>query len=354
MKLKSFFLGTTTVLALAAPAAAADLSIAEQVDYVRVCDAFGTGYWYIPGSDTCIKIGGYVRFDARVTDGYYTASSHSAHWDFRTRARLNMWANSQTDLGQLTGFVRLQGTYDNTSSGDGNVLYDRAWLSFGPLLAGKDQSLYDYSGGYTLDAGGYRSDEATDQIRWTQKFDTVSLALSLEDPRDRHGALPAGYGAQAPDVIGALTFSEGPFDAKVSGAFIDKWSGKAGYAVQLGTSVKLDSIAKGDAIRLVAAYAQDAGSFTGALKTLGNSYAGGTSWNVVGSAVHYWTPQFSTAVTGSYVTATNGSSRNAWQAAVSAAWVPVKGITFGGELNYVNKSWSASQVTGLGRIIREF
>ena len=33
------------------------------VDYVRVCDAFGSGFFYIPGTDTCLKIGGYVRGD---------------------------------------------------------------------------------------------------------------------------------------------------------------------------------------------------------------------------------------------------------------------------------------------------
>ncbi len=34
----------------------------EPVEYVRVCDAYGTGYFYIPGTETCLQIGGYVRF----------------------------------------------------------------------------------------------------------------------------------------------------------------------------------------------------------------------------------------------------------------------------------------------------
>ena len=33
------------------------------VDYVKVCQAYGAGFFYIPGADTCIRIGGRVRTD---------------------------------------------------------------------------------------------------------------------------------------------------------------------------------------------------------------------------------------------------------------------------------------------------
>jgi hypothetical protein len=33
------------------------------VEYVRVCDVYGAGFFYIPGTDTCLKIGGSVRVD---------------------------------------------------------------------------------------------------------------------------------------------------------------------------------------------------------------------------------------------------------------------------------------------------
>ena len=66
MKLKTLLLSSAAAFAVvggAAAAQAADLSVAEPVDYVKVCDAFGAGYWYIPGTDTCLKIGGLVRMD---------------------------------------------------------------------------------------------------------------------------------------------------------------------------------------------------------------------------------------------------------------------------------------------------
>ncbi|MGO8499682.1 porin, partial [Rhizobium ruizarguesonis] len=48
---------------------AADAIVAaepEPVEYVRVCDADGTGYFYIPGTETCLKIEGYILFQVNV------------------------------------------------------------------------------------------------------------------------------------------------------------------------------------------------------------------------------------------------------------------------------------------------
>ena len=41
-------------------AQAADLPVkAKAVEYVRICSLYGAGFFYIPGTDTCIKLGGY-------------------------------------------------------------------------------------------------------------------------------------------------------------------------------------------------------------------------------------------------------------------------------------------------------
>ena len=47
MKIKTLLLSSAAAVIAAGGAQAADLSIAEPVEYVRVCDAFGVGYWYI-------------------------------------------------------------------------------------------------------------------------------------------------------------------------------------------------------------------------------------------------------------------------------------------------------------------
>ncbi|HLG80590.1 MAG TPA: porin [Bradyrhizobium sp.] len=51
-------------------AQAADLPLkAKAVEYVRACSLYGAGFWYIPGTDTCIKIGGYLRVDTTINGG---------------------------------------------------------------------------------------------------------------------------------------------------------------------------------------------------------------------------------------------------------------------------------------------
>ena len=66
MKLvKSLLLGSAAGLAAVAGAQAADLPVAKAapVEYVRVCSTYGAGFFYIPGTETCLRVGGRVRAD---------------------------------------------------------------------------------------------------------------------------------------------------------------------------------------------------------------------------------------------------------------------------------------------------
>ena len=56
-------LGTACAIAASNVAVAADLPTrkAAPVDYVRVCDFTGAGFFYIPGTDTCMQIGAFMR-----------------------------------------------------------------------------------------------------------------------------------------------------------------------------------------------------------------------------------------------------------------------------------------------------
>ena len=65
MKLvKSLMLGSAAGLIAMSGAQAADLPVkAKAVEYVKVCSLYGAGFYYIPGTDTCIKLGGYLRVD---------------------------------------------------------------------------------------------------------------------------------------------------------------------------------------------------------------------------------------------------------------------------------------------------
>jgi len=73
MKLaKSLLLGSPAILIAFGGAQAADLPVkAKAVEYVKVCSLYGAGFYYIPGTDTCIKLGGYLRAEIVLNGGDY-------------------------------------------------------------------------------------------------------------------------------------------------------------------------------------------------------------------------------------------------------------------------------------------
>ena len=79
---KSLILGSAAGLIAVGGAQAADLPVkAAAVEYVRICTLYGAGFYYMPGTDTCIKIGGYLRADTIVNSGNdYGFSSERTRW----------------------------------------------------------------------------------------------------------------------------------------------------------------------------------------------------------------------------------------------------------------------------------
>ena len=72
--IKSLILGSTAGLIAMSGAQAADLPVkAKAVEYVKVCSLYGAGFWYIPGTDTCIRIGGAIRIDTALNGDIYDA-----------------------------------------------------------------------------------------------------------------------------------------------------------------------------------------------------------------------------------------------------------------------------------------
>ena len=62
---KSLLLGSAAGLVAVTAGQAADLPVkAKPVEYVKVCSLYGAGFYYMPGTDMCMKIGGWVRAEA--------------------------------------------------------------------------------------------------------------------------------------------------------------------------------------------------------------------------------------------------------------------------------------------------
>ena len=99
-----------------AQAADAVVVEAEPVEYVRICDAYGTGFFYIPGTETCLKLSGYVRSHYVKEDETDAANVSDDNMLWAVRARLNFDARNETDWGTVRSQIRLQGSQQN---GDG-------------------------------------------------------------------------------------------------------------------------------------------------------------------------------------------------------------------------------------------
>ena len=162
---RAFHTGTLTtaliapVCALAvAPASAADLPVkAKAVEYVKVCSLYGAGFFYIPGTDTCIKIGGFVRtewnhnaggsFAPTVNEapGYYTRATDTLV--NRTRGLVSFDVRSQTEYGTLRSYIRAAWQWTSntdTIGGSSTAVYlDRAFIQFAGFTFGKTQSFFD-------------------------------------------------------------------------------------------------------------------------------------------------------------------------------------------------------------------
>ena len=161
---KSLLLGTAAGLVTVAGAQAADMKVkAPPVQYVKICSVYGDGFYYIPGTDTCIKMGGFLRVQAEynagsggIVVGGNAAESAQARFardvtndvNFRTRAAISWDVRQQTQYGVLRTYIRL-GIQQTTpaDSEAGAVYWDRAFIQFAGFTVGKTQSFFDIASG---------------------------------------------------------------------------------------------------------------------------------------------------------------------------------------------------------------
>lgn len=119
MKLKSLLLGSAAVLVAVSGAQAADAIVveAEPVEYVKVCDTYGAGYFYIPGTETCLKFGGEVR--VQYTKNFDHDDAEVSDHGSDVRLRFTIDAKNETEYGTLSSSARVSWTraeFDQSTS----------------------------------------------------------------------------------------------------------------------------------------------------------------------------------------------------------------------------------------------
>src|SRR5262245_9263255 len=170
--LKSLLLGTAAGLVAVAGAQAADMPVkAAPVQYVKICSLYGDGFYYIPGTDTCLKLGGYLRTQVEYnmgngavalgTDGVEDGQARFTRdltndVNYRVRAAMSWDVRQRTEYGLLRTYMRFGAeTTTPPVSGAGTTprpYWNRAFLEFAGFTVGRARSFFDlftYFGAYT-------------------------------------------------------------------------------------------------------------------------------------------------------------------------------------------------------------
>jgi hypothetical protein len=259
---KSLLLGSAAGLVAVTAGQAADLPVkAQAVQYVKVCSLYGAGFYYMPGTDMCLKIGGWVR--AETTDqsgGSLTWGPFNAQVNDRATNNLTVRARGyitadvreQTAYGVARGYIAVglsSNDLGTTGSETSNTFSsNRAFVQWAGFTAGLGRSFYDFYNAAALNyRAGYMPQEDTgDGGWWTWAYTAnfgggFSATLSAEARRMTQiigqggtiatgvaeGVLAGGaadtsgtgYGGwQVPDIVANLRVDQAWGNAQVMGA----------------------------------------------------------------------------------------------------------------------------------------
>jgi hypothetical protein len=273
---KSLLLGSAAGLVAVAGAQAADLPVkAKPVQYVKICSLYGVGFYYIPGTDMCIKVGGWVRAEyGSYMNGTFGSPNYGGDVNnrltnnavMRARGYITVDSRNQTEYGTVRGYlaVGVSGSDANGTPNNGaatGAVFDanRAFIQWAGFTFGVAQSFFDFysapatsyipvPGSDTGDPGwrvwaytaqfgnGFSGSISAEMRRATQiinanAFNTNGVATAPPASSGTASSLvgganpvagantAAGYGGfQAPDIVANLRVDQAWGSAQIMGA----------------------------------------------------------------------------------------------------------------------------------------
>ncbi|WP_416796017.1 porin [Ciceribacter azotifigens] len=220
MNIKSLLLGSAAALAVVSGAQAADAIVAaepEPMEYVRVCDAFGTGYFYIPGTETCLKIGGYVRAQLDwIDDPNVPAGVDEFEMDARTRAYLSVEAKNDSEIGTIGSFIALR-TWAEEDYNGGAFEIDEAYITAGGFKVGYMYNYWDAGlEGETDDLGSNR----INAIGYEYASDAFKVGFFVDELSDSYTGFPIDYsGTDGVGIEAQVSATFGPVTGYLLGGY---------------------------------------------------------------------------------------------------------------------------------------
>ena len=277
---KSLLLGTAAVLATVAGAQAADLPTrkAAPVQYVKICDAYGAGFFYIPGTETCLRVGGLVLAEVAVSNApdrltavgvaavggggivplgglIPSVSRDAVAW--AALGRIELDARTQSPWGTVRSFIRVDSYFGSgavantgalsaiapqsslgTLAARETTILNKGFIQFAGFTMGRIQSMFDFYADAATYSGLRGSNQTVNGLAYTATFGGgFSATLALEDEVSHRGrpsiwdvtaggaATPTTWfhtqqflGTRMPDVVANLRVDQPWGSAQLSAA----------------------------------------------------------------------------------------------------------------------------------------
>jgi hypothetical protein len=321
--MKSILLGSAAGIVAVAGAQAADLPTrkAAPAEYVKICNVGGMAGFIIPGSDTCLKIGGYItgQIEAGNTGTSYaqgasvfligappgardgaTLTSLPGNlvpsFGFTTRLNLSLDARSNTAYGVLRGYAEMQfddgSGFDNTG-GAGYI--NLAYVQWAGITAGRAPSFFSFFGGgegwANLLGPDMQGFNQPDVLAYTATFGGgFSATIAIQNNAGVNGAGTnfnqdtTNYGESVPDIVANLRLDQSWGSAQVSGVAhnvhvfvtgstfgpgaVVQSQNIWGWGVDAGVKFNLPSFGPGDNVQIQGAYSKNAIIYSGIVEGL--------------------------------------------------------------------------------------
>ncbi|MDS1134670.1 porin [Nitratireductor indicus] len=337
MKLKSLLIGSAALMAAATGAKAADAIVVpepEPMEYVRVCDVYGAGFFYIPGTETCLKIGGYVRYQidwSEDDDGFRKLG----------RANVTLDARSETEYGTLGSFIELRAdAYSGYANLDLDILpgdsgitrgvyLRQAYITLGGFFVGYKTTIWDQGLSGEYDKGGY--DDAAHTIGYSfVPGNGLAVTVALEEYDYNYD--------YTPNVIGKVSLTQG-------------WGSVAGFVAYDGTAEEwaLKGFASIKAtqqltLELLATYNSD-----------DNWYSNGYEYSFGGHLKYAATPKLALGLGGQYFGEKHGTNADDWTIGGVVDYALVENFNTKIAVNYNDgDSYADGTFSGFIRFQRDF
>ncbi len=342
MNIKSLLLGSAAALAVVSGAQAADAIVAaepEPMEYVRVCDTFGTGYFYIPGTETCLKIGGEIRATVYANESDLAFDEAEEDYNSEVRARITFEAKNDSEIGTIGSYVRIQSTQDDALSSEGVVL-DQAYITVGGFKVGRALTWAD-DWGLAGESDAFFGNARFNTISYTYTSDVFTAGLGVDDLSDEYldgnevgieGVVSASLGAATVTVNGVYDF--GDEDGAIAGV----------VSADVGPGT------------LAIAGAWASGYSTGydfeSEWTIGAAYTfkATEKLSITPQVVYFGDVAATDTVTG----VTDFSSTDAWAADLLVEYALAAGLTASADVRYVDLDGGDSNWDGFVRLTRSF